>query len=88
MHTSQAAILGLSADTAINLILLFVCIGFVLATVLVLATNREQRRLADWLNARADARDFFMKRYAAYRLKRESNIVIHGEGAMDDQPLA
>jgi len=78
---ATAAILGLTADTTINLILLFVCLGFVGYTVMLLATTKEMRRLSDWLNARADARDFMEARYKAYRLKREAGIVIvHGQG--------
>lgn len=68
---TTAVILGLTADTTINLILLIVCLCFVTGTVLVLATTREQRRLSDWLNARADARDYQVKQYARYRKMRE-----------------
>jgi len=78
---TAAVILGLSADTTINLILLLVCLGFVGYTVMLLATTKEMRRLSDWLNARADARDFMEARYKAYRLKREAGItIIHGQG--------
>jgi hypothetical protein len=65
-----AAVLGMSANATINLILLLcvlACFGYV---VMLMATTKEMRRLSDWLNAKADARDYFDRRYRWYRTNR------------------
>lgn len=63
--------LGMSLLTLLNLPLVIITLAVVGYLVLLLNSNNEMRRMADDLNARADAKEFREKRYQEYRKQRQ-----------------
>lgn len=58
-------------NSSVNVVMAFILIGIACGTILVLTNPCQMRRLADWLNARADAKDWNRDRLECYRQHRE-----------------
>lgn len=50
--------------------LLLVLVAILVYAICVRLSPREMRRVADWLNSRADAEDYWRERFARYKEQR------------------
>lgn len=50
-----------------NIVVLVMLLAFIVYTFCLLNSTKEERRVSDWLNARADARDYMIRQYRYYR---------------------
>jgi hypothetical protein len=56
-----------------NAMLLLVLLGGLTWVICIRLSPKEMRRLADYLNSRADAEDYWRARFITYKNQRELN---------------